>query len=83
MSLLCYIYCIKVSKKVVDKCQPDTALPCLKFIAFLKDDKKVTDLELTFKGMRKETSLVIASYDLQQIKGMEMRQLKPFYLIFT
>ena len=69
---------LKVSKKVVDKCQPDTALPYLKFKAFLKDDEEVTDLELNFKGMREETSLVISSYDLKQIKGMEMRQLKPF-----
>ena len=69
---------LKIFKETVDRCQPDTALPYLNFKALLKDDEDVTDLELSFKGMREETSLVIASYDLQQIKGIEMTQLKPF-----
>ena len=61
-------------------CKPDTALPYLKFQAFLKDDKEVTDLKLSFKGMREEASLMIASYDLQQMKGMEFRQLNYYFI---
>ena len=58
----------KVCRKVVDKCQPDMALPYLKFKVSLKDKKELTDLELTFKGISQQMSLVIASYDLQQVQ---------------
>ena len=53
---------------MVDKCQPDMALPYLKFKVSLKDKKELTDLELTFKGIGQQTSLVIPSYDLQQVQ---------------
>ena len=76
--MLWFFTILKVSKKVVDKSQPDTALPYLNFKALLKDDEEVTDLELNFKGTREDMRLVIASYDLKQIKGVEIRQLKPF-----
>ena len=58
----------KVCRKVVDKCQPDTALPYIKFKVSLKDEKKLTDLDLTFKGIRQKTTLVIGCYDLQQVQ---------------
>ena len=44
------------------------ALPYLKFKVSLKDKKELTDLELTFKGISQQMSLVIASYDLQQVQ---------------
>ena len=60
---------LKVSRKLIDRCQPDTAvLPYLKFKVSLKDEKKLTDLELTFNGISEQMSLVIACYELQQIK---------------
>ena len=57
----------KVCRKVVDQCQPDAALPYIKFQVSLKDEKKLTDLDLTFKGIREKTTLVIGCYQLQQI----------------
>ena len=69
---------LKISKKTVDNSQPDTALPYLKFKASFKENKEVIDLELSFIGMREKRSLVIASYDLQQIKGIELRQFQGF-----
>ena len=60
---------LKVSRKVIDQCQPDTpVLPYLKFKVSLKDKRKLTDLELTFNGISQQMSLVIASYDLQQMQ---------------
>ena len=60
---------LKVSRKLIDQCQPDTAvLPYLKFRVTLKDERKLTDLELTFNGMSEQMSLVIACYELQQIQ---------------
>ena len=58
----------KVCREVVNKCQPDMALPYLKFKVSLKDKKELTDVELVFKGISQQMSLVIASYDLQQIQ---------------
>ena len=50
--------------------QPDTnVLPYLKFKVTLKDHQKLTDLELTFNGMREMISLVITSDELQD--GMD------------
>ena len=62
------IVSFKVCRKVVDQCQPDTALPYIKFKVSLKEEKKLTDLELTFKGISEEMTLVIGSYDLQQVQ---------------
>ena len=63
------ILSFKVCRKLIDQCQPDTAvLPYLKFKVFLKDKKEFTDLELTFKGISQQMSLVIPSYDLQQVQ---------------
>ena len=59
----------KVCREVIDRCQPDTALPYLKFKVSLKDNKKLTDLELTFKGISKQMTLVIGCYELQQMQG--------------
>ena len=58
----------KICRKVVDQCQPDMALPYIKFKVSLKDKKELTDVELVFKGISQQMSLVIASYDLQQIQ---------------
>ena len=59
----------KVSRKLIDQCQPDTAvLPYLKFKVSLIDKKELTDLELTFNGISEKMSLVIACYELQQIQ---------------
>ena len=58
----------KIRRKVVDQCQPDMALPYIKFKVSLKDKKELTDVELVFKGISQQMSLVIASYDLQQIQ---------------
>ena len=60
---------LKVSRKLIDQCQPDTAvLPYLRFKVSLKDERKLTDLELTFNGISEQMSLVIACYQLQQIQ---------------
>ena len=60
---------LKISRKLIDQCQPDTAvLPYLKFRVTLKDEKKLTDLELTFNGISEQMSLVIVCYELQQIQ---------------
>ena len=56
----------KLSRKVIDKCQPDTTLPCLHFKVFLKDNKELTDLKLTFNGINEPMSLLIATYELEQ-----------------
>ena len=44
------------------------ALPYLKFKVSLKDNKELSDLELTFKGTSQQMSLVIPCYELQQIQ---------------
>ena len=59
----------KVTKEDVDNSRPDTSLLCLKFKVTFKGHQELTDLELTFNGMRDEDSLVIFSYDLQS--GMD------------
>ena len=60
---------LKVSRKLIYQCQPDTAvLPYLRFKVSLKDERKLTDLELTFNGISEQMSLVIACYQLQQIQ---------------
>ena len=51
---------------VIDQCQPDSALPSLKFEVSLKNEKELTDLELTFKGKSLQKKLVIAVCHLQQ-----------------
>ena len=61
------IVSFKVCREVIDQCQPDMALPYLKFKVSLKDKKELTDLELTFKGISQQMTLVIGSYELQQI----------------
>ena len=60
----------KVTKEAVDNSHPDTALRYLKFVATLKSEQEnISDLKLTFKGMRDEESLIIPSYDLQLIQS--------------
>ena len=71
---------MKVTKKAVDKSQPDTALLYLKFKASLKPNQDLADLELTFKGMRDGESLVIASNELQAIKGKTGRKIRICYI---
>ena len=65
MKLLNFVL-FKLSRKAIDKCQPDTALPCLNFKVSLKDKKELTDLKLTFNGINEPMSLLIASYELEQ-----------------
>ena len=82
MLLLFISIVLKVSKKAVDKSQPDTALHYLKFKASLNDEEEVIDLELNFKGTIEEKTLVIASYDLEQIKGiLSNKTIKLFFII--
>ena len=69
----------KVSRKVIDQCQPDNALPYLKFKVTLIAKKKLTDLELTFKGISQQMSLVIASYDLQQQQETTATAIMPTF----
>ena len=59
----------KVSKETVDNSRLDTALLCLTFEATLKADQKLSDLELTFKGMREEKNVFvkITSFQLQSM----------------
>ena len=69
--LYCYNYIFdKVTKEAVDKSHPDTTLHFLKFKATLKAEQKLSDLKLTFKGMRDEESLIITSHELQNQYGM-------------
>ena len=60
------IVSFKVCRKVVDKCQPDMALPYLKFKVSLKHKNEPPDLALTFKRISQPLTLVIPSYDLKQ-----------------
>ena len=63
-------YFHKVTKEDVDNSNVDTALLFLKLKVTSKAEQKVlTDLELTFKGMSDANSLTIASYELQLMKG--------------
>ena len=71
---------MKVTKKAVDKSQPDTALLYLKFKASLKPNQDLADLELTFKGMRDGEGLVIASNELQAIQGKTGRNIRICYI---
>ena len=71
---------MKITKKAVDKSQPDTALLYLKFKASLKPGEDLADLELTFKGMRDGESLVIACNELQAIQGKTGRNIKICYI---
>ena len=59
----------KVTKEAVDKSHPDTALLYLKFKATLKAEQMLSDLELTFKGMKDEESLIITTDDLKSIQS--------------
>ena len=60
---------LKVSRRLIDQCQPDTAvLPYLKFKVSLKDERKLPDLELTFNGISEQMSLVISCYELEQLQ---------------
>ena len=62
--------CYKVTKEDVYNSCPDTALCYLKFQATLKSKQEnISDLELTFNGMRDEKTVTIPSYDLQLIKS--------------
>ena len=81
MLLLFISIVLKVSKKAVDKSQPDTALHYLKFKASLNHEEEVIDLELNFKGTIEEKTLVIASYDLEQIKGILSNKTIKLFLI--
>ena len=71
---------MKITKKAVDKSQPDTALLSLKFKASLKPSENLADLELTFKGMRDGESLVIASNELQAIQGKTGKKIRICYI---
>ena len=56
----------KVTKEDVDNSHPDTALLYLKFEATHKtEQEKLSNLKLTFKGMRDEESVTITSDELQ------------------
>ena len=61
---------LKVAKDVVDQATLGSSLLYLHFTVKPKDPQKLTDLELTFNGMRDEKTLVITSYELQQIQGI-------------
>ena len=71
----------KVTKEAVDNSRPNTALLFLKFRAILKAEQKLSDLKLTFKGMRDEDTLIITSDDLQsmQIRDGTMHKNIYFY----
>ena len=71
----------KVTKEDVDKSQPDNALLHFYFEVTLKvEQKELTDLELTFKGMRDENRLIITSYQLQSVEGNAGMIYKNTYL---
>ena len=61
----------KVTKEAVDNSRPDTALLCLTFEATLKTNQEVSDIELTFKGMSEEESVIIniTSFQLQSMQN--------------
>ena len=60
----------KVTKEDVDKSRPDTALLYLKFEATHKaEQKKLSNLRITFKGTRDEESVIITSGELQSIQS--------------
>ena len=61
---------LKVAKDVVDQATLGSSSLYLHFTVKPKDPQKLTDLELTFNGMRDEKTLVITSYELQQIQGI-------------
>ena len=65
------IFFDKVTKEAVDNSRPDTVLLCLTFEATLKADQELSDLELAFKGMREEESVIIniTSFQLQSIQN--------------
>ena len=71
---------MKVTKKAVDKSQPDTALLYLKFKASLKPSENLADLELTFNGMRDGESLVITSNELEAIQGKTGMNIRICYI---
>ena len=68
-------------KKDVDNSSPDTTLLSLNFEVTLKaEQKELTDLELIFKGMRDEMSLIVTSYQLQAIQSNSGMTHKSIYL---
>ena len=72
----------KVTKEDVDKSRPDTALLYLYYEVTLKaNQEKFTNLELTFKGMRDEESIIIiTSDDLQSMASQIGMIHKNIYL---
>ena len=59
----------KVTKEAVDNSRPDSALLYFKFEATHKaEQEKLSNLKLTFKGMRDEESVIITSGELQSIQ---------------
>ena len=63
---------IKITKFAVDQFQYGSALPSIKLKVTPKlPHRELNDLELTFKGMRDDTSLVITSYKLQSVQGIK------------
>ena len=60
----------KVTKEDVDNSRPDTALLYLKFEVTRKaEQQKLSNLKLTFKGMRDDESLTITSDELQLMQS--------------
>lgn len=60
----------KVTKEDVDNSRPDTALLYLKFEVTRKaEQQKLSNLKLTFKGMRDDESLTITSDELQSMQS--------------
>ena len=75
----------KVTKEAVDTSRPDTALLCLTFEATLKTDKKLSDLELIFKGIREEESVIIniTSHQLESMQSNAGMLYKRYLLLLN
>ena len=71
----------KVTKEAVDSSRLDTALLYLKFEATHKaEQEKLSNLKLTFKGMRDDESLTITSNELQSMQSHQGKIHNDIYL---